>query len=135
MFTFLHATFVLPVDWYTDIRRSCYTALKILTVHATQQQNHELKILQTIQRKDLDDLPTIQCHFTTNSAHGAHLCVGLAVLGASVEDLRLTSPTKTLPVHIVQKAIGSVMGALLSLHGLSIIHGGMWNAVLLRTIF
>lgn len=110
----------------TDVRHSRYIAIKILTVHATQQQNHELQILQTIQRQDLDDLPIIQCHFTVNSAHGGHLCIGLAVLGASVEDLRLTSPTKTLPVHVVQKAIGSIMGPLLSLHNISVVHGGMW---------
>lgn len=73
----------------------------------------------------MDDLPNLQCHFTEKSAHGDHLCIGLAVLGASVEDLRLTSPTKTLPVHVVQKAIASIMVPLLELHKLSIIHGGM----------
>ncbi|PPQ79030.1 hypothetical protein CVT25_002339 [Psilocybe cyanescens] len=108
-----------------DAENDRYIALKILTVHATKQTSHELEALQIIQRGELDDLPNLQCHFTEKSAHGDHLCIGLAVLGASVEDLRLTSPTKTLPVHVVQKAIASIMVPLLELHKLSIIHGAV----------
>ena len=94
-------------------------------MHATQQKSQELEVLQAIHRSDLDDLPNLQCHFTENSSHGAHLCIGLAVLGASVEELRLSSPTKTLPLHVVQKAIASILVPLLDLHSRSIIHGGM----------
>ncbi|KAH9474487.1 Serine/threonine-protein kinase SRPK [Psilocybe cubensis] len=108
-----------------DAQDDRYIALKILTVHATNQANYELEVLKMIQRRGLDDLPSLQCHFIQNSAHGEHLCIGLAVLGTSLEDLRLSSPTKTLPVHIVQKAVASIMVPLLELHKLSLIHGAV----------
>ncbi|KAF5323173.1 hypothetical protein D9619_013736 [Psilocybe cf. subviscida] len=108
-----------------DIKNARYIALKILTVHASPQGSKELEALKFTQREDLDELPALQCHFTTNSTHGEHLCIGLAVMGASVGALRLSSPSKTLPIHVVQKAIGSMIQPLASLHRRSVIHGAV----------
>ena len=50
--------------------------------------------------------------------------MGLSVVGPSIEDLRLSLPTKTLPVHVVQKVVGSILEALNDLHSHRIIHCG-----------
>jgi len=105
-----------------------FLALKILTAHATLQKTKELKSLQTVKQARYSGLPNLHDHFTENSHHGRHLCFGLSVLGASIEDLRLSSPTKTLPVHVVQKVVGSVLEALENLHRSPIIHGGPYIA-------
>ena len=59
------------------------------------------------------------------------MCFGLAVLGPSIEDLRLSLPTKTLPVFLVQKVVGSIIVALEHLHRNRIIHCGPYIAHLI----
>jgi hypothetical protein len=62
--------------------------------------------------------------FTETSHHGTHLCLVLDVAGPSFEDLRLTSPTKLLPRHIVQRAVACILEGLEKLHEFGLIHGG-----------
>jgi hypothetical protein len=94
----------------------CLLALKILTAHATLQKTKELKKLQAIARlRHYTGLPYVYDNFTENSHHGRHLYFGLGVLGPSIEDIRLSSPTKTLPVHVVQKVVKSTLEALMYL--------------------
>ena len=99
-----------------------YLALKILTAHATLQETKELKRLQAVQHST--GLPSFHDHFSENSHHGRHLCFGFNVVGFSVEDLRLSLPTKTLPVYIVQKVVASVLDELTDLHQSRIVHCG-----------
>ena len=59
--------------------------------------------------------------FTETSHHGDHLCLVLDVAGSSLEDLRLTSPTKSLSRHIVQRTIAWVVLELEKLHKFGLI--------------
>ena len=89
---------------------------------------------ETLQRPsyELDALAIAASHayinlyekFTETSHHGTHLCLVLDVAGPSFEDLRLTSPTKSLPIHIVQRAVAHVVEELEKLHNSGLIHGG-----------
>ena len=102
-------------------------ALKILTVHATLQNTKELKRLQAVKRSwnyTSTRLPNLLDHFSENSHHGRHLCFGLGVVGPSIEDLRQSLPTKTLPVHVVQRVIGSMLQPLEHLRWNGIGHCG-----------
>ena len=106
-------------------------ALKILTVHATLQKTKELKKLQAVKRSwnyTSTSLPNLHDHFSENSHHGRHLCFALSVVGPSIEDLRQSLPTKTLPVHVVQKVIGSMLEPLEHLRWNSIVHCGPYIA-------
>ena len=112
-----------------------FLALKILTAHATLQKSKELKKLQAVKRfQNWSGLPNLIDHFSENSHHGRHLCFGLSVLGPSIEDLRLSLPTKTLPVHAVQKVVKSVLGAFGDLHSNWITHCGPYIAHLFLQI-
>jgi len=84
----------------------------------------ERNILQAIKQTRLHDLPNLFDHFVEESHHGKHQCFALAVLGPDIEALRLSAPGKSLPVHVVQRAVASVMGPLSDLHRSGIIHGG-----------
>jgi hypothetical protein len=55
-----------------------------------------------------------------------HLCLVLDVVGFSYEHLRLSSPTKSLPRHIVQRAVAGVLEELEKLHDCGLIHGGSY---------
>jgi len=99
-----------------------YSALKILTVHSTSEKTQELGTLKTIRERPYYDLPNLHDNFLEQSHHGKHQCFVLSVLGSDVESLRLTSPTKSLPVHMVQKAIASVLEPLSDLHDSGIAH-------------
>ena len=112
-------------------------ALKILTAHATLRKTKELKILQSVKRmKDsITGLPNLHDHFFKNSHHGKHLCLGLSVLGPSIEDLRqqslLLSDTKTktlLSVHLVQRIVGSILETLERFHYHRFIHCGLLSS-------
>ena len=123
------AKFRITFSDYPNPSEDNYLALKILTAHATLQKTKELKRLQAIKRMlHLTGgglrLPNLQDHFSEKSHHGKHLCFGLSVLGPSIEDLRLSLPTKTLPVHVVQKVVRSILQALGDLHHNRIIHCG-----------
>ncbi|KDR85808.1 hypothetical protein GALMADRAFT_234899 [Galerina marginata CBS 339.88] len=102
-----------------------YTAIKILTVHATGQKTNELPTLQAIKAAFPTDLPNLHDNFVEESHHGKHQCFVLSVLGPDVETLRLTSPTKSLPVHVVSKIISSVLEPLSALHNTGTIHGAI----------
>ena len=109
-------------------------ALKILTAHATLQKPKELKRLQAVKRLwNIFGLPNLIDHFTENSHHGRHWCFGLCVLGPSIEDLKLSSPTKTLPVHVVQNVVESILKAVAILHSSLMIHCGPY--ILLHLFF
>ena len=104
-----------------------YLALKILTTHASLQKTKELKRLRAVKRLGLCyRLPNIYDHFVVHSHHGRHSCFVLSVVGPSIEDLRQSSSTKTLPVHLVRtrKVIGSMLEALFDLHHNRIVHCG-----------
>ena len=51
----------------------------------------------------------------------------LSVVGPSIEDIRLSLPTKTLPVHVVQKVVRSVLEALDDLHRNRTVHCGPYT--------
>ncbi|KDR68141.1 hypothetical protein GALMADRAFT_272755 [Galerina marginata CBS 339.88] len=102
-----------------------YLALKILTAHITAQETNELQNLQIIQQAGYFSLPRLNEHFVESSHHGQHLCLGFTVLASSVEELRLSSPTKSLPIHIVQKIVSDVAQQILQLHACDMIHGAM----------
>ena len=104
-----------------------YLALKILTARATLEKWRELRRLKAVKRlRNFTGLPNLHDHFCETSHHGNHLCFGLSVLGPSIEDLRQSLPTKTLPVHVVQRVVGSILEALERLHHNQIIHCGMY---------
>lgn len=63
-------------------------------------------------------------NFTETSHHGTHLCLVLDVAGPSLEELRLTSPTKLLARHIVQRVVACILEELEKLHKCGLIHGG-----------
>ena len=107
-----------------------FLALKILTAHATLQKSKELKRLQSVKQLwNSTGLPDLYDHFTENSHHGRHLCFGLSIVGPSIEDISLSSPTtKTLPVHVVRKVIGSILEALNHLHCHRFVHCGRYIA-------
>ena len=107
---------------------SGYSAVKILTAHATLHKTKELKRLQAIPHTT--GLPYLFYHFIENSHHGRHLCLGFNLVGPSIEDLRLSLPTKTLPVYIVQKVVESVLEELISLHHSRIAHCGPYIPLL-----
>ena len=97
-------------------------AIKIYTVHETlQKPSYELDALSVATKHAYINLYN---KFTETSHHGTHLCLVLDVAGPSFEDLRLTSPTKSLPRHIVQRAAECVVDELIKLHEFSLIHGG-----------
>ena len=105
------------------------SALKILTAHATLQKTLELKRLRAVKRLRLFyRLPNFHDHFDVHSHHGRHSCFALSVVGSSIEDLRQSLPTKTLPVHVVQKVVGSVLEALYDLHRSRMVHCGPYIA-------
>jgi len=66
-------------------------------------------------------------HFDENSHHGTHLCLVLDVAGPSCEDLRVSSPTKSLSRHLVQRAVACVVEELQRLHKYGLIHGGSYS--------
>jgi len=109
----------------SDLQENEYLALKILTVHSTAQKSQELSTLQIIKQAGHYDLPNLLDHFVEKSQHGDHQCFALAVLGPDVESLRLSAPTKSLPVHVVQRVIASVLEPLSDLHGSGITHGAV----------
>jgi serine/threonine-protein kinase SRPK3 len=103
-----------------------YFAIKVLTTYETA--------LQKSSKSDGLDVLTLasRCYlnlydsFTESSHHGEHLCLVLDVAGPSYEFLRLSSPTKPLPGHIVQRAVACVLEELEKLHDCGLIHGGSY---------
>jgi hypothetical protein len=67
-----------------------------------------------------------------SSHHGDHLCLVLDIAGCSFEHLRLSSPTKSLSTHIVQRAVACVLEDLEKLHDCGLIHGGSFSFRLLN---
>jgi len=105
-------------------RNNEYLIIKILTAHETlQKPSYELDALTIAANQGYLNLYE---SFTENSHHGAHLCLVLDVVGPSYEDLRLSSPTKSLPRHIVQRAIACIVEELEKLHNSGLIHGGSY---------
>lgn len=103
------------------IRENEYSALKLLTVHATNQKTNELSALESI-KKD-----TIQFTWSDRSLcskKSPRRLPALSVLGPDVEIFRLTAPSKSLPIHTVQKIIAEVLEPLSRLHQSGIVHGG-----------
>jgi len=58
----------------------------------------------------------------------------LDVAGPSCEDLRLTSPTKSLSRHIVQRALACVVEELIKLHKCGLIHGAVTSSNIISWI-
>ena len=81
----------------------------------------ELEAIETATRQAYTNLYQV---FTETSHHGNHLCLVLDVAGSSLEDLRLSSPTKSLSRHIVQRTVACVVLELEKLHKFGFIHGG-----------
>ncbi|KAF8955829.1 kinase-like domain-containing protein [Flammula alnicola] len=103
-----------------------YLVVKIFTACETlQEPSYELDALEvaaTAKEAYINLYPT----FTETSHHGKHLCLVLDVAGPSFEDLRLSSPTKSLPRHIVQRAIACAVEDLQKLHNMcGLIHGAV----------
>ncbi|KAF8910465.1 hypothetical protein CPB84DRAFT_1220706 [Gymnopilus junonius] len=103
-----------------DSKKDKYLALKVLTAHTTNvQKKQELHILLTIQQmkgRVHYELPLLWDRFPLESRHGVHHCFALSVHFSDVESLRLSCPTNSLSLHIVQKAIASVLKSLCILH-------------------
>lgn len=97
--------------------------------------NTELEMLKMVDSEEPDLIHVLKCHFTESSSSGEHVCIGVRPLGGSVEAVRLSSPTKTLPTHVVQKAIGSMIIPLKGLHRNSVAHGGKYCVNLLSKLF
>ncbi len=70
--------------------------------------------------------PNLYDTFVEKSHHGDHLWLVLDVAGFSYEHLRLLSPTKSLPRHIVQRGVAGVLEGLGKLHDCELIHGGSY---------
>ncbi|KAI0038683.1 kinase-like protein [Auriscalpium vulgare] len=68
-------------------------------------------------------LSPLHDHFAQRDAHGVHYCFLSEPLGLNADAYRATSPSGRLPVHDVIPIIVPVAEALISLHGLDIIHG------------
>lgn len=101
-----------------------YFVIKILTARETLQiPPQELKALNAAANQGYINLYD---HFDEHSHHGTHLCLVLDVAGPSCEDLRLSSPTKSLSRHIVQRAVACVVAELNKLHKYGLIHGGSY---------
>jgi hypothetical protein len=101
-----------------------YFVIKILTAHETlQKPPQELNALNAAANQGYINLYD---HFDEYSHHGTHLCLVLDIAGPSCEDLRFSSPTKSLSRHIVQRAIACVVEELMKLHKCGLIHGGSY---------
>ena len=99
-----------------------YLSVKIFTVHETlEKPSIEFEAIQFATRHAYINLYQV---FTETSHHGNHLCLVLDVAGSSLEDLRLTSPTKSLSRHIVQRTVACIVLELEKIHKFGFIHGG-----------
>lgn len=93
---------------------------------------NELEILQVIMSSHRFSavLPRLRDHFFIAGPHGVHLCLVLDLLSTDIGTFRLSSPTKTLALHIVQKVAGDVVQALKELHSINVIHTGLYTSPL-----
>jgi serine/threonine-protein kinase SRPK3 len=136
-FRCLSASLTLP----TRTDKKAYKAMKILTAKATEMIRcgmlNELDVLQTIMTSHPYSavLPRLRDHFFTTGPHGEHLCLVLDLLSTDVGAFRLSSPTKTLALHIVQKVAGDMVEALKELHSINIIHTGALTGPLMSRLF
>jgi len=98
-------------------------AIKILTAHETlQYPSHELHALVAAKNAYIN----LYDHFTETSVHGSHLCLVTDIVGQSYEHLRLSSPTKSLPRHVVQRAIACMTEEIGKVHKSGLTHGGSY---------
>ncbi|KIM48539.1 hypothetical protein M413DRAFT_20917 [Hebeloma cylindrosporum] len=105
-----------------------YSLIKVLTAHETlHKPPQELNALK-VEGNLVDD------HFEEDSHHGTHLCLSLVISGLSCEHLRLSSPTKSLSRHIVQRAVACVLEELVHWHKNDIIHGAVTESNIASSI-
>jgi len=106
---------------------AAYSAVKIYTVAASDRANRvELPVLQSLKRIDpAMHLPPFEGKFWQESKHGSHLCILMNPLSTSIQDLRRQAENKRLPLHVVQRIVGTVADSLKILHRAEIMHGGM----------
>jgi serine/threonine protein kinase len=119
-----------------------YFAVKILTAEATHSHHagymHELELLDSIKDIRFRFLPCLRDDFELSGPHGQHLCLVMDLLGTSVQTLRMSTPTKTLPVHGVKMIVALLIESLIHLHKLGIVHTGeitlfylLWSEMLM----
>ena len=105
-----------------------YFALKVFTTYETGLQKsskpNELDFLTLASPRGCG--VDLYNSFMESSHHGEHLCLVLDLTGLSFEHLRLSSPTKSLQRHIVQRAVAGVLEELEKMHDCGIIHGGLY---------
>jgi serine/threonine-protein kinase SRPK3 len=106
----------------------CYFALKILMAEVTHSHHarytHELELLDSIKGLRFCALTCLCDNFELSGPHGQHLCLVVDLLGMSVQTLRMSTPTKTLPVHDVKMIVVLLIESLIQLHKLGIVHAG-----------
>ena len=116
--------------WLVIDKNDQYRALKILTVAATADPKAKNEIYFLHQPVQAGRAPDLLETFEEKDEQGRkHLCLLFRLLGTSVEDLRQGNVYhgQNLPVHIVQKVIGDILGCLVNLATENVIHGGRSN--------
>ena len=104
-----------------------YFAIKALTTHETALHMSPISNgLDALTLASSRGYLNLYDTFVEKSHHGDHLCLVLDVAGLSYEHLRLSSPTESLPRHIVQRGVAGVLEELGKLHDCGLIHGGSY---------
>ncbi|KAF9471411.1 kinase-like protein [Pholiota conissans] len=103
-----------------------YFAVQIFTVAASERaKSVQLPIAKAVDKLDpFLRLPVLHGSFWEDSGAGAHLCFVTNAFGKSVGVLK-EADNGRLPVHVVQRIVRSVAGALEGLHGDGIMHGAI----------
>ncbi|KAF9525667.1 kinase-like domain-containing protein [Crepidotus variabilis] len=117
--------------WLTiDSEKQRYWAVKILTAQATEEKSaiRERDLLRGLAGISSIEVrvPHLYDHFYEVDSKGKrHLCLVLELLGHSVEDVRMTNPTGSLPLHYVQKVVGDIAQVLQRVNARKIVHGAV----------
>ncbi len=83
-----------------------------------------MKAIRELRSSRAVNLPYLSDHFEIEGPYGKHLCLVLPVLSTDVSHFRRSAPLKKLTSPVVKIIIIQVLGALATLHGAGIIHGG-----------
>lgn len=117
---------------YSSSEWDRFIAIKVLSARATKENragiHHELEFLQIVTGDRIlggpPSLPSLKNHFEITGPHGDHICFVVKLVGSSIDDFRLSTPTKSLRLHVAQLVLYEVAEALRVLHAAGIIHTG-----------
>lgn len=110
----------------------------MLTARATQLNRQgrlqELETLQAIAEAVVSKSKDVSCfvpelvdHFDTTGPHGDHMCFILKLRSIDATSFQHTAPSDTLLLHDVKMVVLHALYALELIHGLGLIHTGMFS--------